>query len=180
MSDRTTRVLGLFGLLGSPGLLATWLVGGFDNPHPPRAAVIGQLVFLIGWFCSVVALRRLHAAGHGRGRHLLTVQLAGVALASTQEFQDLVLEPTGRIGLLYNIADAAWPVSVLLMIVTGRAIWRAGVLTGWRRFPAIACGLALPLSAAIGFVAGGPAVGPAFGLFTTASWAALALATLTT
>jgi hypothetical protein len=160
-------------------LLATWSVGGFDNPDPPRTAVVGQLVFLIGWFCSVLALRRIQAAGAGRGRSLLAVQLAGVALASTQELQDLLLGPTNRIGTLYNIADAAWPLSVLLMIATGVTIARAGVLTRWRRFPAIACGLSLPLSAAIASLAGSNAMGPAFGFITTVAWGALALAVLT-
>jgi hypothetical protein len=172
------RALGIVGLLGSPGLLITWLVGGFDNPDPPRAAVVSQLAFLVGWCCSLLALRRLHAAGHGRGQILLAVQLAGVVLASTQELQDLLLGKAGRVENLYNVADAAWPVSVLLMIVTGRAIMRGGVLTGWRRFPAIACGLALPVATAAGFLAGGPAVGPAFGLITTVAWGALALSTL--
>ena len=172
------RILGVVGLLCSPGLLITWLVGGFDNPDPPRSALVGQLAFLVGWFCSVLALRRIHAAGRGRGHTLLAVQLAGVALASTQEFQDLVLGPTRRIPILYNIADAAWPLSVLLMIVTGITIARAGVLTGWRRFPAIACGLALPVATVIGILAGGDAMGPAFGSITTLAWGALALSAL--
>lgn len=170
---RPHQVLGLSGILCSPALLAAFLMGGFDNPNPSRGVVVAQLLFLVGWLCSVLALIRMSAAGRRRGRVLLWVQLAGVILASTQEVQDLLLAPSDRITVLYNVADATWPFSVILMIAAGTAVVRAGVLDGWRRFTVLACGTTLPLSIAAAGLLGPNAMGPMFGALTTAAWGAL-------
>jgi hypothetical protein len=174
--DHTNRVLGIVGLLTSPAFLVAWLVGGFDNPEPPGSVVLAQLLFLVGWICIIVALIRMAAAGAGPSRYLLWIQLGGVSLAATQELQDLVLAKTGRIDILYGVADAAWPLSVLFMIVTGTALARAGVIRGWRRYSAVACGLALPVSIAAAALLGRAAMGAAFALLTTVAWGVLAWA----
>lgn len=170
--------LALVGLLCSPAFLVAWFLGGFDNPNPPRPIVLCQLLFLVGWFCSILAMLRLSATGQGSARYLLWVQLGGISLASTQELQDLLLPAPERAGILYRAGDAAWPLSVLFMLVVGIATARAGVFKGWRRFAPIFCGLALPLSLITAALAGRQAMGPAFGVMTTAAWGALAWAVM--
>jgi hypothetical protein len=172
------RTLGVIGLLCSPALLAVWLMGGVDNPAQSRPVVFAQLLFLAGWFCSLLAMVELSAAGRRFGRYLLWIQLGGVAMASTQEFQDLLMTAPDHAAVYYRAADAAWPLSVLFMNVVGVAVARAGVFSGWRRFPAILCGLSLPLSLLTAAVAGRQAMGPAFGIMTTLAWGTLAWAVL--
>jgi hypothetical protein len=173
------RILGVVGLICSPALFAVYLMGGFDNPAPPRSAIIAQLLFLVGWLSSLVGLVSLSATGHGAGRYLLWAQVCGVALACTQELQDLLLPAPDHAALLYRLADAAWPLSVLFMIVVGIVVSRAGVLTGWRRFTPILCGVSLPLSLLSAVVAGRLAMGPVFGIATMGAWGALASALIT-
>jgi hypothetical protein len=173
------RTLGLAGLLCSPALLVASLLGGFDNPTPPQSVVLAQFIFLVGWICSTVGLLRLHAAGQGYARYLLWLQLGGVVIASTQELQDLVFAAPDRSGALYRAADAAWPLSVMFMIVVGIAVARAGVLRGWRRFTPVFCGAPLPLSIIIAAVAGRTAMGLVFGVMTTLAWGALGSALIT-
>jgi hypothetical protein len=154
-------------------------MGGFDNPTPPQSVVIAQLLFLVGWLSSLFGLLMLSAAGRGAGRYLLWAQVCGVALACTQELQDLLLPAPDHTAVLYRLADAAWPLSVVFMIVVGIAVARAGVLTGWRRFTPILCGVSLPLSLMSAALAGRHAMGPVFGIVTTVAWGALALALIT-
>ena len=177
--DRLVSALGLVGLLCSPAFLVALALGGFDNPSPPRSVLLAQLSFLVGWLCSIVGLSRPSAAGRGRGRFILRVQMAGIMLATTQELQDLLLSAPNHAGALYRVADAAWPLSVLFMIVTGVAVSRAGVITGWRRLTPVFCGLALPVSMLVAALAGNQAMGPAFATATTIAWAALAYAVIT-
>jgi hypothetical protein len=173
------RTLGLAGLLCSPALLVASLLGGFDNPTPPQSVVLAQFMFLVGWICSTVGLLRLHAAEQGYARHLLWLQLGGVAIARTQELQDLVLAAPDRSGALYRAADAAWPISVMFMIVVGIAVARAGVLRGWRRFTPVFCGAPLPLSIITAAVASRAAMGSVFGVMTTLAWGAMGWALIT-
>jgi hypothetical protein len=174
--DHTNRILGIVGLLSSPAFLVAWLMGGFGNPEPAGSVVLAQLLFLVGWICSIVALIRRGAAGAGPSRYLLWIQLGGVSLAATQELQDLLLARTGRTDILYQVADAAWPLSVLFMIATGIAVARAGVIKGWLRFSAVSCGLALPVAIAAAALLGRAAMGAAFALLTTVAWGVLAWA----
>jgi hypothetical protein len=67
-----------------------------------------------------------------------------------------------RCKFLYHITDAAWPLSTLVLIIVGIVALFARTLQGWARFVALACGLWLPYSIAVGGLLGitvGQAVG---------------------
>ena len=178
-TGRGVRALGLLGVLASPAFLVAWLAGGFGSPEAPKGIVALQLLFLVGWASCLVGMQRLGAAGGGKARRLLLLELFGVSLAMTQELQDLLLSAPNRTSVVYRVADAAWPISVLFMLVVGVATARSGVLPGWRRVAALACGLTLPLSLAIAAIAGRSAMGPAFGILTACAWSALGYAVAT-
>jgi hypothetical protein len=178
-SSTAVPVVGVVALVASPALLAVWYMGGFEIAEPSRLAVLAQLLFLVGWFCSIVGLIRLSAARAGRARYLLWVQLCGVAVAATQELQDIVLLGEARIGTLYIIADAAWPASVLFMMATGTVIVRGGVLRGWRRIPALACGFTLPIAVVASVILGRSALDATFVLWATGAWGLLAWSLVT-
>ncbi|AHG93786.1 hypothetical protein J421_6251 (plasmid) [Gemmatirosa kalamazoonensis] len=122
----TPRVLGALGILGSPVFLAQWLAApsSLKVPDTTAAALLG-IVYLMGWACSAVALRRLRATGRGRGGAvILAVQLVGLSLAAGQQIQDaLHAHPLGDV--VYGVCDAAWPLSHLFMLVVGVAVLRA-------------------------------------------------------
>jgi hypothetical protein len=176
-----TRHLGTVGIVASPMLLIQAARSGFDSAAPDRTNAVLGLVFLIGWACSAVGLRRLRATGAGAGgAALLGVQLVGLGLAASQQVQDFVLRSPDTDSALYRIADAAWPLSVMFMLVVGGAALASRRLSGWRRWAPSLCGLALPLL--IGTMAtAGRQVGIAvFGLYTTAAWALLGAAVRST
>ena len=60
-----------------------------------------------------------------------------------------LFEATGLLGresLVFNITDAAWPLSMLWMIVVGVTVVVAERLLGWQRFVPLLCPLWLPMA----------------------------------
>lgn len=178
------RLLGALGILGAPAfpLIGALHPGGFQEHDPLAvpAAADNALMFayIAGWLCSAVGLRRLRAAGRGRGAAVVTaVQLTALALAATQNLQDLAgRRPLG--GAFYFATDMAWPFSHVFMLVVFAAVWRAGVWTGWRRWTPLLGGLVLPLT----FLGGGTgwfSPNLVFPYGTTLAFAALGLAVAT-
>ena len=166
-------LLGTLGMLASPAMLLVALAEGFDpQREPTTAGSLLRLVFLAGWASSVVGLRQLRAGGRA-GQVTLAVQLAGLALAASQELQDLLIDTPNRQGAPYVVADAAWPLSVLFMIVNGVLTARARVLAGWKRLAPVFCGLALPGAIVAALLTGRQSMQYTFPFLTTAAWLAL-------
>ena len=101
----------------------------------------------------------MQAAGTGKwGRAVLLGQLAGLVLA----FLFGLFEATGLLGrdsIIFNVTDAAWPLSMLWMIVVGASVIAAKRLSGWRRVVLILCPfwllIAILGSVVLGDMAGG-------------------------
>jgi hypothetical protein len=176
--DRGVKALGAFAMLAGPALFVAWLAEGFEEPTTRPFTVGAQLLFLLGWSASLLGLRRIRAAGPGRGQVLLAIQLILLALAATQELQDLFLAPERRIQPMYNAADAAWPLSVIFMLPVGIAVARAGVLRGWHRFAPGFCAVTLPAALLISFLFGQHLLVPVFGVLTAVAWVTLGYAVL--
>jgi len=171
--DRVLTTLGAFAMLGGSALFVAWLAEGFQPPTASPLTVSAQLLFLLGWSASVFGLRRIRAAGPGRGQVLLAIQLSLLAVAATQELQDLFLAPEQRIQPMYNAADAAWPLSVIFMLPVGIAVARAGVVRGWHRFVPGFCGVTLPVALLTSFLFGQQLLVPVFGVLTAIAWVTL-------
>jgi hypothetical protein len=131
------RTLGTIAMICAPALLVEGLLlRGGEN-----AVITGiaSMVFMAGWICSNTAMRRMRAAGTGRwGRAVLLIQLFGLVLAFMFGF----FEATGLLGresIIFNVTDAAWPLSMLWMLVVGVTVVVAKRLTGWRRFVPLVC-----------------------------------------
>jgi len=178
--ESRNSLLGLLAVLAAPVFLVQWLAAApaRELPSDGLTATLG-LCYLVGFACSVVALRRDRATGRGAGAAaLFAVQLLGLALAAGQQLQDaLQRRPLGN--TVYGVCDLAWPVSHLLMLVAGVAVLRARVWTGWRRWTPLACGIALPASFLAMAVGGPRAMVPAFAIFTAAAFCALGVAVVT-
>ena len=138
------RILGLLGMLGSPFLFLSFAVNGFQQGDSNRLGAALGLVFALGWLANVLGLRSLHAAGRRLpAAILLGVETVGVVLACLFQVYEFVAPGSG--GLLYTVTDIAWPLSMLLLLVTGIAVIRARVFTGWLRFVPLGTALWLPL-----------------------------------
>jgi hypothetical protein len=76
----------------------------------------------------------------------------------------------------YRADDAAWPFSMLFMVVIGAVVASKKGWHGWRRWIPLTCGLGLPLMMLTMFVAGRHAASMLFGFYTAIAWALLGYA----
>jgi hypothetical protein len=168
------RVLGLIGVLTSPMLLIQGALSGFDVAAPTRFNAAIGLLFVVGWACCAVGLRRMRATGQGvAATALLVVQLAGLTLAALQQVQDFLYTTETPQTTFYAVCDAAWPLSVMFMLVVGAFALAARVLPGWRRWTPTLCGLAVPLLIGVGATCGRQVGIALFGVYTCIAWALL-------
>jgi hypothetical protein len=138
------RLLGTIAIICAPALLIEELL--LQGQENALITGIASMVFMAGWICSNIGMWRMRATGTGKwGRAVLLVQLVGLVLA----FMFGLLEATGLLGresMVSNVTDAAWPLSMLWMIVVGVTVIAAKRLSGWQRFVPLLCPLWLPIA----------------------------------
>ena len=145
----SNKLLGIVALIGAPFLA----INTYIHVPDPAAHVYNtdslsgflDLLYISGWLCSIIGLRRLGATGNDRfGRTIILVSLGTLILADIWNVYEMVLP--NHDTLLYHILDMFWPISNVVMIGVGIAVIRAGKLTGWKRYIPLACGLWLPVT----------------------------------
>ena len=108
---------------------------------------------------------------------MLLIQLVGLVLAFAFGF----FEATGLLGresIVFNVTDAAWPLSMLWMVVVGITVIGAKRLSGWQRFVPLLCPFWL-LIAIVASIAFGDTVGGIMGFgYAAILWALLGYAVL--
>ena len=165
------RLLGTLGMLGSPMML----VEGFYRtvthlPENHMGPVLGvlNLLYVIGWMCSVRGMRRLRVTGNGPASAVLfVIQMTCLVLAGQWAVYAATGRDMDRGNLFLAITDAAWPLSHLFMLVVGGFVLKANVWRGWRRAAPFVCGLALPSVMALSPFFDRAGGGYAFGILTT-------------
>jgi hypothetical protein len=136
------KVLGIIAIICAPFLcidfatsvpnVLTWKVGLFG------------FVYMIGWMCSIVALKRMEILGRTKWAKIaFAVQLSLLTLA--QIWNLWVILGTGFDNILFRVFDACWPLSNIWMLVIGITAVRAKELQGWKRFVPLFVGLWFPL-----------------------------------
>jgi hypothetical protein len=176
----TNRLLGTLGMLAAPMMLAEMLIFGFMQHGSNR--VIGALsaIYIAGWICTAVGMRRLRAAGNtSLSKGVFVAQLVGLTLAFLWALHEIVYSDAGKDSVFFRVTDAAWPLSHLFMLVVGILTLRAGVWTGWQRFAPFLVGLALPAGIGASLIAGKSAMGIPFAALTTAGFLMLGYAVRT-
>ena len=165
------RLLGTIAIICAPALLIEeLLLRGQENAPITN---IASMLFMAGWICSNISMWRMRATGTGKwGRAVLLLQLVGLVLA----FMFGLLEATGLLGresMVSNVTDAAWPLSMLWMIVVGVTVIVAKRLSGWQRFVPLLCPLWLPMAIILS-IAFGDTVGGIVGFgYAAVLWALL-------
>jgi hypothetical protein len=179
-SVATPRLLGTLGMLAGPMLLVGALLSPFglgaDGQNSRTMGVLG-VIYIGGWICSAVAMRMLRVTGRGAGgKAAFVIQIIGLSLALLFSVQEIINPNPDSRSLLFNITDAAWPLSHLFMLVVGALVLRAGVWRGWRRLPPFLCGLALPIFFAAMALGAGESAGLLFPVLTAVGFMTLGYA----
>jgi hypothetical protein len=138
------RVLGTIAMICAPALLIEALIlRGQENNV---VTGIASMVFMAGWICSNMGMRRMRATGTGTwGRAVLLIQLVGLVLAFIFGF----IEATALLdenNIIWAVTDLAWPLSMLWMLVVGVSVIVARQLSGWQRFVPLLCPFWLPIT----------------------------------
>jgi hypothetical protein len=156
-------------MLGSPFLFISFAAGGFGDGDASKVSAALGLLFAVGWFSIALGLARLGAVGRNKiARGVLISEVFGSALATV--FQVYEFFAPGSDSVLYTITDIAWPLSMVLLLVTGIIMIRARIFEGWLRFTPLIAALWLPL-AVVEIVTVGETVGTAIGgLHTAIGW----------
>jgi hypothetical protein len=172
------RVLGSIAIATSPLMLLELILG--LTGHLPGGefgaadAVVG-LIYLSGFLATLLGLRTLGLTGYRRWTTVLFgLQLALLLLAALQ--QCLELAQADRASTIFGLADAAWPLSHILMCATGIAMVTARQWTDYRAYLPFLCGLAIPLLIAVQILLGKEAGRITFALLTTAGFGLLGYA----
>lgn len=182
VSFNYNHLAGTIGMIFSPMLLVSLIIDIFltDIPHRAQISSAFQLLYLSGWMCSAVGIRAQRAAGKGIGGGIIfVVQIIGLLLAMGLNVIEISQANPDSTGLIYQITDAAWPLSHLFMLVVGVAVVRAKIWRGWRRVTPFVCGSALLLMIPFALLLGQAKSAPVFGLLTTIGFMSLAYAVKT-
>ena len=102
----------------APFLCLDFLVHGQAGPnqeykHTSLSGVF-SLIYMIGWVCSIVVLRRIWATGHSRwGKFILNAQLFTLMMANAWNIYEIISPAANT--TVYFILDMFWPLSQVVM-----------------------------------------------------------------
>ena len=141
----TNKLLGTVAMMASPFLFLQMLSGDESSQHNTPLGGLFDLIYMIGWMCSIAGLQRLQATGSRKtGNVLFQVQLAFLVLANCWNVWT-IFDPINQ-STLFFVLDMFWPLSNLCLLVIGIVTAVSGKLKGWRRFAVLFTGLWLPVA----------------------------------
>jgi hypothetical protein len=177
VAARASLLIPSLAIVGASVMLLQGAAYQFRPDDPDQFWGAMELLYLVGWMSSIVALIRLNATGTNIGvRLILGIQLVALTLAAAESVMIAVVPNPDQSTLFYHVTDIAWPLSHTFMLVVGVAVVVARVLPGWRRVTPLLCGLVLPLSFVTAVLAGDFALRVVFAVGTAVTFALLAWA----
>lgn len=167
----SNRALGLLGMIGAPMLLIFFMFGNTDGSATKtlkdQIMSLAGVFYIGGWMMSAVGMRRLRATGSGLGGKIVfIIQITLLSFALLFSVMEVLGYNYENGGLIFSIADAAYPLSHLLMIVVGIFVLRAKVWNGSARFAPLVVGLGLPVFFALSLTVGAQIGGFGFSILT--------------
>jgi hypothetical protein len=173
------KILGVLGLIGAPFLLLDSINGGFTVNHSSSLSGFLNFVYITGWMCSMLALKRMGAMGEKKfGKTIFVVQMCLLTLANCWNIYEWAQPYAGT--RLYFFLDAFWPLSNACMLITGITIAVAGVLSGWHRYVPLVVGCWLPVGMVLWAIfsrTGGMLV--AVNIYSAFAWSLMAFVIIT-
>jgi hypothetical protein len=173
----SNRTLGVIGMIGSPFLFFETLSTAKWNLGTSAAPGICDLIYMIGWSCSIIGLMRIHAAGSNKsGKRILVIHLAFLSMACIWNVWEAI-DPTNQ-SLLYRILDLFWPASNLMLLITGIFVACNRTLDSFTRWIVLIAGCWLPFAFIYGMLSGGRDEVTMYvtTIYSVISWFLLALA----
>lgn len=150
----SNKTLGAIAMFGAPFLFLEMCSDYKFGFGKTAAAGICDLIYMIGWLCSVIGLIKLNATGNSKwGKRLLRLNLVFLGMACIWNIWEAV-DPNNT-STLYRILDSFWPASNVLLFITGIVIAVQGKLTGFARYTALIAGFWLGFAMIFGTLAGG-------------------------
>ena len=142
-TDMNFKVSGIIAIICAPFLYIDYATSA-PNVLSWKVGLFG-FIYMIGWMCSIVALKRMEILGRTRWAKIaFAVQLSLLTLA--QVWNLWVISGTGFDNILFRVFDMCWPLSNIWMLVIGITAVRAKKLQGWKRFVPLFVGLWFPLT----------------------------------
>lgn len=140
----TNKLLGTIAMLAAPFLFLEMTIGNKNNYNSSLSGVF-DLIYMVGWMCSMIGFYRMQAVGTKKtGNILLQLQFALLFLANTWNLW-VIFDPANKSCLFFAL-DMCWPLSNLCLLAIGTYTAIKGSLNGWRRFVLLIAGLWLPVA----------------------------------
>jgi hypothetical protein len=136
------------------------------------------ILFISGWMCAAVALKRLRATGNTPyGKILLITLLIALSIANISNVIQIVVERNKPSYFMF--LDLFWPLSNVIMLLVGIMVIIAKRLQDWKRYIPLATGLWFPLAMLSSFI-GNRMVSFLFGgFYSVVAWTLLAFVIIT-
>jgi hypothetical protein len=142
----SNKSLGILALIGAP-----WLFIGTTVeqriPHLADSWFTGVwgLLFISGWICAAIALKRLRATGNTYfGKIIVIALLVSLSVANISNVIQIIVEENKPSYFMYF--DLFWPFSNIIMLIVGITVIVVNGLPGWKRYIPLATGLWFPLA----------------------------------
>ena len=176
----SNKLLGILALIGAPWLfIGTYLERQMPHLSDSWFTGVWGIIFISGWMCAVIALKRLRATGDTTfGQILLTVLLISLSIANISNVIQIIVEKNKPSYFMFF--DLFWPLSNIIMLIVGIMVIIAKRLKGWKRYVPLATGMWFPLAMLTSLV-DNRIVSFLFGGFYSAiAWTLLAIVIITT
>jgi hypothetical protein len=130
-----------------PAVSSDW----YSYPYTPTGFLVAQVVFILNHvllLVGILGLARSGAAGTGLLGHVgLWISVLGMATLTVCEVGAMTLATSPYPSPRTDFMDMSYGVASILiglgLVLAGVAVARAGEWTGWHRFVALICGVAV-------------------------------------
>ncbi len=115
----SNQLLGILALIGSPWLfIGTYLEQRNTHLSDSWFTGVWGILFISGWICAIIALKRLRATGStSYGKILLLVLLVSLSIANVSNVIQIIVERNKPSYFMFF--DLFWPISNVIMLIVG-------------------------------------------------------------
>ena len=176
----SNKLLGILALIGSPWLfIGTYLEERMPHLSDSWFTGVWGLLFISGWTCAAIALKRLGATGRSSfGKTILLILLLSLCIANVSNVIQIIVERDKPPYFIFF--DLFWPLSNIIMLIVGVTVLTSQGLPGWKRYIPLATGLWFPLAMLSPFI--NISIVSFFfgGIYSALTWGLLAIVIITT
>src|SRR5688572_2227408 len=111
------KLLGILALIGSPWLfIGTYMEQRMPHLSDSWFTGVWGILFISGWICAAIALKRLRAIGSGTfGKVILLILLVSLCIANISNVIQIFVEKDKPPYFMFF--DVFWPLSNIIMLI---------------------------------------------------------------